>query len=103
MKFRKLSRASRYFFSFFWKSPKLFSIEIGCPCEETRMVALGWKIDDTLGVRAESTTCRGILGVSLPWVWEWAGVAGIPVGRDQSRQSETCPEKEQALPALPRG
>lgn len=45
----------------------------------------------------KSTTFRGTLGVSLPWVWESAGVAGIPVGRDQSRQSESHLEKEQAL------
>lgn len=99
LKFRKLSRASRYFFNFLWKSPQLFSmIEIGSPCEETRKVILGWKVDDRLGVRSWLSVPRaswGILGISLPWVWEWAGVAGIPVGRNQSRQSETHLEKEQ--------
>lgn len=52
LKFRKLSRVSRYFFSFFWKSLQLFPIEIGSPCEETRRVTLGWKVDDGLRVRS---------------------------------------------------
>lgn len=105
LKFRKLSRISRYLVNFLWKSTQLpFLIWIGFPCEETRKVALGWKVGDGLEARSwlRVPPARASWGKgSLPWMWEWAGVVGIPVGRDQSRQSGTHLKKEQVLLPTP--
>lgn len=100
---------TKYSSNFIRKSPKfLFSIKIGSSCVETKKEASsdgarlegGWQAGVKLRLRASP---QGHFGGSLPWVWLWAALAGIPVGRDQSKQSDTLlDDKQDMLPSCQR-
>ena len=107
--FRYFLMLTKYSSNFIRKSPKfLFSIKIGSSCVETKKEASsdgarlegGWQPGVKLQLRASP---QGHFGGSLPWVWLWAALAGIPVGRDQSKQSETLLDnKQDMLPSCQR-
>lgn len=94
---------AKYSSSFIRKSPKLLSsIRIESSCVETKKEASdgaglegGCQAGVKLWLRASP---QGHFGGSLPWVWLWAALAGIPVGRDQSKQSETVLDNKQEPP-----